>query len=60
MTDENKISSPMLLVSAELKYPNQWHGSLGKYSKQIMTGLEGNRRIYLPREIQDLLPNSFY
>ena len=25
-------------------------------SKQIMTGLEGNRQIYLPREIQDRLP----
>ena len=24
--------------------------------KQIMTGLEGNRQIYLPREIQDRLP----
>ena len=30
------------------------------YIKQIMTGLEGNRQIYLPREIQDRLPNSFY
>ena len=28
--------------------------------KQIMTGLEGNRQIYLPREIQDRLPKSFY
>ena len=28
--------------------------------KQIMTGLEGNRQIYLPREIQDHLPKSFY
>ena len=26
--------------------------------KQIMTGLEGNRQIYLPREIQDRLPKS--
>ena len=25
-----------------------------------MTGLEGNRQIYLPREIQDRLPKSFY
>ena len=31
-----------------------------KNSKQIMTGLEGNRQIYLPREIQDRLPKSFY
>ena len=29
-------------------------------NKQIMTGLEGNRQIYLPREIQDRLPKSFY
>ena len=28
--------------------------------KQIMTGLEGNRHIYLPREIQDGLLRSFY
>ena len=28
-------------------------------NKQIMTGLEGNRQIYLPREIQDRLPKSF-
>ena len=27
---------------------------------QIMTGLEGNREICLPREIQDSLPKSFY
>ena len=27
--------------------------------KQIMTGLEGNRQLYLPREIQDCLPMSF-
>ena len=25
-----------------------------------MTGLEGNREIYFPREIQDRLPKSFY
>ena len=30
------------------------------YIKQIMTGLEGNRQIYLPREIQDRLPKRFY
>ena len=30
------------------------------YIKQIMTGLEGNRQIYLPREIQDHLPKRFY
>ena len=28
--------------------------------KQIMTGLQGNRQIYLPREIQERLPKSFY
>ena len=27
---------------------------------QIMTGLEGNWQIYLPREIQDRLQKSFY
>ena len=31
-----------------------------EYIKQIMTGLEGNRQIYLPQEIQDRLPKSFY
>ena len=31
-----------------------------EYIKQIMTGLEGNRQIYLPREIQDRLPKRFY
>ena len=30
------------------------------YNKQIMTGLEGNWQIYLPLEIQDRLPKSFY
>ena len=25
-----------------------------------MTGLEGKRHIYLPLEVQDRLPNSFY
>ena len=30
------------------------------YIKQIMTDLEGNRQIYLPQEIQDRLPKSFY
>ena len=32
------------------------------FINQIMTGLEGNRQIYmyLPREIQDRLPKSFY
>ena len=34
--------------------------SCAYYIKQIMTGLEGNRQIYLPREIQDRLPKSFY
>ena len=29
-------------------------------NKQIMTSLEGNRQIYLPREIQNRLPKSFY
>ena len=29
-------------------------------SKQVLTGLEGNRQIYLPREIQDRLPKGFY
>ena len=29
-------------------------------TKQIMTGLEGNRQIYLPREFQDRLPKTFY
>ena len=28
--------------------------------KQIKTSLEGNRQIYLPREIQDRLPKSFF
>ena len=31
-----------------------------EFNKQIMTGLQGNRQIYLPREIQDHLPKSFY
>ena len=37
-------------------------GPIGKKcnNKQIMTGLEGNRQIYLPREIQDRLPKSSY
>ena len=29
-------------------------------TRPVMTGLEGNRQIYLPREIQDRLPKSFY
>ena len=28
--------------------------------KQVMTGLEDNRQIYLPGDIQDRLPKSFY
>ena len=28
--------------------------------KQIMTGLKGNKQIYLPQEIQDRLSKSFY
>ena len=41
-----------------LSYFAQNHSSIN--IKQIMTGLEGNRQIYLPREIKNRLPKSFY
>ena len=33
-----KISGPTVLLNAELKYPNQWYGSLGPYNR-LMTAI---------------------
>ena len=41
-------------------YTGMYCDTSKRYSKQIMTGLKGNMQIYLPGEIQDRLPKSFY
>ena len=51
--EQNKANTLILKVQppSGLRYTQYTSNN-----KQIMTGLEGNRQIYLPREIQDRLP----
>ena len=66
----NKLNKLRKTAKACLKsvcYPvperNRWKNIIqanGKYIKQILTALKGNRHICLPREIQDCIPKSFY
>ena len=50
----------VMLTPIFLDIAQPWEGNIIMKNKQIMIGLEGNRQICLPREIQDLLPKCFY